>query len=124
MTEPEKDTLQSPSAHFVYFVPPPLGAFVFCGALGFCDALGLRDASASPDSATVEEDADGSTSRELGVETAREATAAAAASGLDGVVSEDDSALELQPATAKSSSSTPIAVRFVKESRQCCMRGV
>ncbi|GAB2940414.1 hypothetical protein GCM10027280_31090 [Micromonospora polyrhachis] len=113
MTEPEKDTLQSPSAHAVYLVPPPLGASVLCAA------------SVSRDlSAVGEEDAEGSASRGLGGEAAREAVAVAAVSGLDHVASEDDSALESQPATVKTSSNAPIAVRFAEESRQCCMRGV
>ena len=119
LTEPEKDTLQSPSAHSVYLVPPPLGAFVFRGALGF----GV--VSAFCDSSTMgEEDAEGSASRVLGAEEARESVAVGAVTGLDGAASEDKSALESQPATAKTSSSAPIAVRFVEESGQCCMRGV
>ncbi|TQJ22478.1 hypothetical protein FBZ33_2731 [Micromonospora sp. A202] len=113
LTEPEKDTLQSPSAHALYLVPPPLGACVLCAALGSCDS-----------SAVGEEDAEGSASRGLGGEAAREAVVVATVSGLDHVASEDDSALELQPATAKTSSKAPIAGRLAEESRQCCMRGV
>jgi hypothetical protein len=73
----------------VYLVPPPLGAFVVCGALGF------RVVSASRDSSTVgEEDAEGSASRALREEAARESVALGAVSGLDQVAPEDDSALE------------------------------
>lgn len=118
-TEPEKDTLQSPSAHAVYLVPPPLGASVLCAALGSCAASASRDSSA-----VGEEDAEGSASRGLEGEVARETVAVAAVSGLDHVASADDSALELQPDTAKTSSNAPIAVRLAEEGRQCCMRGV
>lgn len=118
LTESEKDTLQSPSAHSVYLVPPPLGAFVFRGALGFRVVSAFRDSSA-----VGEEDAEGSASRVLGGEEARDLVAVGAVSGLDGVAAED-SALESQPAMAKTSSSAPIAVRLVGESRQCRMRGV
>jgi hypothetical protein len=119
LTEPEKETLQSPSAHSGYLASLPLGAFVFCGALGFCAVFAARDLS------TVgEEDPEGSASRVLGEEAARESIAVGAVSGLDHVAPEDDSALEPQPAMAKTSSSAPIAVGFVEECEQCCMRGV
>ena len=114
MTEPEKDTLQSPSAHSGYLVPPPLGASVFFGALGFGVVFTSRDLSTMGD-----EDAEGSASRELGAE-----EAVGAVSGLDHVAPEDDSALEAQPAMATTSSSAPIAVSFVEECGQCGMRGV
>ncbi|MEV7621754.1 hypothetical protein [Actinoplanes sp. NPDC089786] len=120
MTEPEKDTLQSPSAHSVYLVPPPLGASVFFGALGFGAVFTSRDLSTMGE----EEDAEGSAARELGAEEARETVAVGAVSGLDHVAPEDDSALEPQPAMAKTSSSAPIAVRLVEECGQCSMRGV
>ncbi|GLZ00262.1 hypothetical protein Acsp02_75140 [Actinoplanes sp. NBRC 103695] len=119
MTEPEKDTLQSPSAHPAYLVPPPLGAFVFFGALGFGDVFTSRDSST-----TGEDDAEGSASRVLGAEEARESVAVGTMSGLDHVAPEDDSAVEPQPAIAKTSSSAPIAVSFVEYCGQCCMRGV
>jgi hypothetical protein len=119
VTEPEKDTLQSPSAQSGYLVPPPLGAFVFCGAFVFGAVFAFRD------SFTVGEgDAEGSASRALGEDAARESVVVGAVSGLDHVAPEDDPAGEPQPATAKTSSSAPIAVRFVEESGQCCMRGV
>lgn len=120
-TEPEKETLQSPSAHPVYLVPPPLGASVFFDALGFGAVFASRDSSSS---SMGEEDAEGSASRALGREEARESVAMGAVSGLDHVAPEDDSALESQPAMAKTSSSAPIAVRFWEECGQCCMRGV
>jgi hypothetical protein len=128
LTESEKDTLQSPSAHPLYLAPPSLGAFVFCGAWGFCVAFGFRAlgfcvASASRDPSTVEK-AEGSASPGLGEEGAPKAAAEAAVSGLDGVAPADEAALDPQPATAKTSSSAPVAVRFVEESQQCCMRGV
>ncbi|RLQ04364.1 hypothetical protein EAD96_15180 [Micromonospora sp. BL1] len=118
LTEREKDTLQSPSAHAAYVVPPPLGASVLFAALVSLAALVSGESFAMG-----EEDAEGPASRGLGEEGAREAVAVAAVSWLDHVVSEDDSALESQAATAKTSSSAPIAVRLVEESRQCCMRG-
>ncbi|AYF28251.1 hypothetical protein CSH63_12475 [Micromonospora tulbaghiae] len=112
LTEREKDTLQSPSAHAAYVVPPPLGASVLFAALVSGESFAMG-----------EEDAEGPASRGLGEEGAREAVAVAAVSWLDHVASEDDSALESQAATAKTRSSAPIAVRLVEESRQCCMRG-
>jgi len=119
VVEPEKDTLQSPSAHPGYLAPPPLGAFVLCVALRFGAASAFRDL------VTVGEgDAEGSVSRALGEEEARELVAVGATSGLDGVAAEDDSALESQPAIASTSSSAPIAVRFVDKGGQCGMRGV
>lgn len=124
LTEPEKDTLQSPSAHSGYLVPPPLGASVFCAVLGFVAVLGFCVAAFRDSSTVGEEDVEGPATRLLGGEAARESVAVGAVSGLDGVASEDDSTLESQPAMAKTSSSAPIAVRFVKESVQCCMRGV
>jgi len=118
LTEPEKDTLQSPSAHSVYLVPPPLGASVFGGALGLFVVFAARDPS------TIgEEDAEGSASRVTWGEEARESAAAGAVTGLDGWASENDSALDSQPAMAKTSSSAPIAMRCV-ESGRCGMRGV
>ncbi|MCA2215993.1 hypothetical protein [Jidongwangia harbinensis] len=117
MTEPENDTVQSPSAHFGYFVPPPLGAFVFRRARGF------RTVSAFRDSRTLgDDDAEGSAARVRGVAGARESVAAGAASGLDGTASADDAAGESQPAMARTRSA-PIAVRFGKEGGQCRMRG-
>jgi hypothetical protein len=114
LTEPEKDTLQSPSAHPGYLVPPPLGACVSCGALVLRVAVGFGVACAFRDWPTVgEEDAEGSAARGLVGEAAREAVLVAAVSGLDGVAMAEDSELESQPATAKASSNAPIAVRFM-----------
>ena len=113
MVEPENDTLQSPSAHSGYLVPPALGAFDFCGAGDFGVVFALRDSS------TVG-DAEGSASRVVG----EEPVAVGAVSGFDHVAPEEDSAVELQPDIARTSSSAQVAVRFVEEGEECCMRGV
>jgi hypothetical protein len=65
-----------------------------------------------------------SAARGLGAEEARESVAVGTLPALDGVAPEDHSASEPQPATAKTSSSAPIAVRFVEERGRCSMRGV
>jgi hypothetical protein len=67
---------------------------------------------------------EGSASRVLGAEEARESVALGALSGLDHVALEDDSALEPQPGMTKTSSSAPIAVSLIEYCGQRCMRGV